>query len=556
MSETANGMPKVLAVVVADFERAAIGTRSRLLDSFRGRTVIEHVISRTAQVKGVGEIALLVPENQQAKAAGLHFAGPTPCAIHTLMSRPDSIAARVRIGRAWNLLAWRGGAGQWTYFDEEFHPAAIAAACKGAFGGSGADHVLIVHSHAALLDVEITSALVHHHLYKNHEMRVTYTPAAPGLSGMVLRADIVAEMGEKNVLPWQLLGYDPKAPSFDTLIREACMQVDPALSKIPNRFCLDTQRAWECCAELPAVGSAAELCLAAARTVAPGVKELSRAYGSPREVQVDLTMERLAQPPGAVPRELRERLGKLDARHWTVWLSRQRFADDLLLTIGADGDPLLYEGLLEVLRDARAAQPLSICVQTDLAGGDFDALLAAIDEDLIDVLTVTMYGHSRETYAKVAGADVHGVVMGNMQRVAERTVARGGMPLVIPRLLKVRETIPELEPFFDTWISACGWAVIDAPTDRAGAVPFKAVVDMAPPKRRACRRIWDRLVLRADGSAVACDQDVAGKLRVGHVETASVVEMWNGLSALRAAHAAGEWNRVSPCDTCKEWHRA
>ena len=98
---------------------------------------------------------------------------------------------------------------------------------------------------------DITSALVQHHLHKNHEMRVTYTPAAPGLSGMVLRADIVNEMGEKNVLPWQLLSYDPKAPTFDTLIRDACMQVDPALSKIPNRFCIDTTVPGTSASELP-----------------------------------------------------------------------------------------------------------------------------------------------------------------------------------------------------------------------------------------------------------------------------------------------------------------
>jgi radical SAM protein with 4Fe4S-binding SPASM domain len=199
---------------------------------------------------------------------------------------------------------------------------------------------------------------------------------------------------------------------------------------------------------------------------------------------------------------------------------------------------------------------LSICVQTDLAGEDIGPLLAAIDEGNVDVVSVSMYGHTRETYEKVAGADLHGRVMANMGRLAGIVSGRGGVPLVVPRLLKVRETIPEMEAFFDFWIERCGWAVMDYPTDRAGAVEFAGVVDMAPPKRKACRRIWDRMVIGADGVARACDQDVGGKLRVGNVETATLGRMWEELSQVRGAHAEGRWGQVDPCRTCREWHRA
>jgi len=39
--------------------------------------------------------------------------------------------------------------------------------------GGAAEHVLIVHSHSLFLDIQITSALIRHHLHKNHDMRVT-----------------------------------------------------------------------------------------------------------------------------------------------------------------------------------------------------------------------------------------------------------------------------------------------------------------------------------------------------------------------------------------------
>jgi radical SAM protein with 4Fe4S-binding SPASM domain len=146
--------------------------------------------------------------------------------------------------------------------------------------------------------------------------------------------------------------------------------------------------------------------------------------------------------------------------------------------------------------------------------------------------------------------------MKNMERLAAAVSARGGIPLVIPRLLKVRDTIPEMEPFFDFWVERCGWAVIDGPTDRAGSVPFDGVVDMAPPKRKACRRIWDRLVFRPDGQAKACDEDLAGKLFVGHIEGMTLQQMWTALGDLRRMHAEGRWSEVIPCASCREWHRA
>ena len=209
---------------------------------------------------------------------------------------------------------------------------------------------------------------------------------------------------------------------------------------------------------------------------------------------------------------------------------------------------------------ARQAGLRNIHVQTDLAS-DIAPLLAAIQENLIDVISVNFYGTDGPTYAAVGGADLHATVIANITRLAEATRTNpygSGLPLVVPRLLKVRATIPQMEGFFDTWIRNCGWAVIDYPTDRAGAVAFEAVVDMAPPKRRACRRIGDRLVIRANGQAVACDQDVRDGLTLGGIEAMKLEEIWNSESAcaLRAKHAAGQWAEITPCRTCREWHRA
>ncbi|HVS70888.1 MAG TPA: SPASM domain-containing protein [Phycisphaerae bacterium] len=566
----------ILAVICCDFDKTAIGTRSRLRDTLAGKPVLAHVLERLQQVEGLTHILLAAPEPQLPLAQQFTLSACHPVTVSTtpLIARADAVSARIRAARPWNLLSWRGGAGQFTVFDEEYHPAAIAHAAR----TFNADHILAIHSHAAFLDVPLTEALLHHHLHKNHEMRITYTPAAPGLTGFMLRADIALEMGDKNVMPWQLLAYDPANPQFDSLIRDACMQVDPALSKIPNRLLLDTDRAWafaqswhgrpahdgrsHSAAHEPEKGSGvistspAALALEAARSIAPGVADFSRTHTAPRELEIELTPVRLTNPPGAVPAITRLARGHLDPAHWTRWLASQNFPDDLLLTFAGDGDPLLYPHLLTILRAARAAGLASICLQTDLLADNLDPLRTAISENLLDILSITTYGHTPATYNKVSNTSLHEKFSANLLQLAAATRANHGLPLVIPRLLKVRDTIPELESFFDTWISQAGWAVIDSPTTRAGSLPPTAVIDMAPPKRRPCRRLWDRLLLRSNGTAVPCDQDPHDTLNLGNIESHTLAHMWTGpaLTALRQSHADAQY--PTPCTTCTEWHRA
>lgn len=525
MSEAAEQTSKLIAVIACDARHAPIGTRS-LLDE-----VLPQTLARLRQVRGVDEIVLL-GNDEALKQYGVR--------VLPLNERPASQEKRVRTARAWGLNAWRGGAGQVTVFDEDFHTAALDAAAK----ATDAKHVLVINAYATLLDVELTSRLVQHHLYKNHEMRLTYTPAAPGLSGIVLQAAMLSEMSAQHVLPGQLLGYDPGAPTMDSLIRDACMQVDPALSKVQNRFLADTQRARSVMEQLAtrSFASLAEMALEARRLSVPNAQ--------PREIEIELTTQRLTTPPGTVKVERTA----ASADDWQRWLGQQKFLDDVLITVGGDGDPLLAGNLVPVLQAIRRSGVLSVHLQTDLVS-DMAPLAAVIEQGLVDVISINFHGNDRGTYAAVAGADLFDTLMGNLRTLAEWTRSRGGLPLVVPRLLKVRQTIGQLEDFFDTYVRACGWAVIDAPSDRAGATSFAAVVDMAPAKRKPCRRILDRMKIGADGRAVACDQDVAGKLTLGTIGTHTIEQMWGGLNDVRALHNDGRWGELSPCATCREWYR-
>jgi radical SAM protein with 4Fe4S-binding SPASM domain len=98
--------------------------------------------------------------------------------------------------------------------------------------------------------------------------------------------------------------------------------------------------------------------------------------------------------------------------------------------------------------------------------------------------------------------------------------------------------------------------VILGPSDFAGQMVDVAVADMAPPRRRACGRLWSRLSILCDGRVVSCEQDVLGRQTLGTIGEMSLKQMWKErFGALRGCHRVGAWDRQPLCGTCREWHR-
>src|SRR5262245_33526309 len=88
-----NETPRVLGLIACDLDRTAIGTRSRLAEPWRDRTVLAEVVHRLQQVRGIGEVAALVPAAQMDRARALL----DDLQIKELSPRPDALGARVRI---------------------------------------------------------------------------------------------------------------------------------------------------------------------------------------------------------------------------------------------------------------------------------------------------------------------------------------------------------------------------------------------------------------------------------------------------------------------------
>ena len=86
-------------------------------------------------------------------------------------------------------------------------------------------------------------------------------------------------------------------------------------------------------------------------------------------------------------------------------------------------------------------------------------------------------------------------------------------------------------------------------------MPEQSPVPMAPPRRRACRQLGQRMSIHSDGRVALCDQDWLSRAALGDARTTPLLEVWQSAHAAAAVHAAGRFEELSLCAGCSEWHR-
>jgi hypothetical protein len=88
---------------------------------------------------------------------------------------------------------------------------------------------------------------------------------------------------------------------------------------------------------------------------------------------------------------------------------------------------------------------------------------------------------------------------------------------------------------------------------------LEAEEDVLPPQRYACPNLWYHTHIYWDGRLAMCDRDFNLAHDLGNVRSSDgvvrVLENWNGpkMQDLRRHHVQGDYEGISPCNTCTEW---
>ncbi len=541
-----------IVVILADLARSPIGTRSRLAEPLAGVPVLRRTVMRALEIEGLGSVHVLARPAEIATVRQL--LADLPSVVHESNLPQAPHEELVATARKWSLDNWRGGVATACSFDESFHAAALQAVARAA----GADAVMAVPAHAALLNAPLASAMLKHLAGPGKDYRFVFAQSPPGLTPILLTATILDELVPAAYPPGVLLAFKPAAGEPDLVAKPCCYQVPTEVVTAWGRLLADTDESLaRCAAVLDELGEKAS----------QDAVQVCRFLGShrdrtlpalPAELEIELTTQdalpatRL-RPAGAVvpPR------GPLDIRLLEKVLTRLGQRDDSLLVLGGFGDPLCAPAWLEAIRLARSAEVFGVSIHTSgkqLGRIQPEALLA----DPPDVLVVRLDAATEPVYVQVQGeAGLEQAVQAILALEEARKARKQVRPLVLPSLTKTRLNVTDQEAFFEQWITRLGTCWIEGYSDRAGQCERLQVASMAPPARIPCRRLRSRLLVLADGRAVSCDQDFRGLQVVGDLNRQDLREVWQGepMRRLREYIPGTAPERRLLCDQCQEWAR-
>ncbi|MFA7236329.1 MAG: radical SAM protein [Phycisphaeraceae bacterium] len=538
-----------------------------------GRRVIEHVIERMRNVRGVAELMVVTDGDGGAADGEMDAADATDAAVgaasdagvRVVRTERAMMLGAGRTARAWSGTTWRGGIGGATVYDEVIDAKALAEvmrprkpdAARKSDAARKWDAALIVGATWPLLDSALCGRLIERHLENVTEFKLVFTQSPPGLAGVVVTAELLEQMAEASgggASIGHLLDYNPTHPQGDPIARDICVQIGPELRQAKVRAIAGAKR-WETLmrAAPPEVWKDGE---AAAAWMARKLEE--RGHAQPGMVTVELTTKR---PPEVETKGLLRIAA--DRADMTLERAKTLFAelaeiDDVAVMFGGAGDPLCHPHWAEMVRMARDAGIRAIAVDTDL---NVDATtVEQLIESGVDVVKVRINADSREMYERMMGVDAFERVGANVQRLLQHRLAGapGSKPgsdkalWVVPTMVKTRENVTELESFVDRWSYFAGAVLVEGPPPPevlAEGIGDLAVMDMAPPRRFACRQLTGRLTVLSDGRVARCDQDVRGACAM----SGSVTEGWERIGALRVAQREGKYEGI--CETCRQWHR-
>jgi hypothetical protein len=188
---------------------------------FRNEPVLAWTLRRVRLCPQIAEIAVLCWEDQApavqpiASAGGAFVLAKGPrCPLPMV----EAIAA----ARRWSD-GWRGGLVGACHFDVGFHaPWMLEIARK-----LEAEAAVLVEADAGLVDPKLLGQLIEH-ADAHPQIDFVFTPAAPGLNGVLLRAAAIEQLSAAGGWPGRLVCYWPDLPGRDPVAKEECAAVPTA----------------------------------------------------------------------------------------------------------------------------------------------------------------------------------------------------------------------------------------------------------------------------------------------------------------------------------------
>ena len=210
-----------------------------------GTVILRRTVERLLAVQRVETVFVLVPPGQLEPCKKLLERCDVEVRAHQV--DPPPWARLVKAARKWSLDGWRGGLGGTCSFDEYVDCRLLA----GLLGIVKADAVLAFPPGAPFFDPGLADGMIQLLFDADEQVRLTFAQAPPGVTGLVLRADLIKELVEKSAPIGWVFGYLPDSPHKDLIFQSCCYSVPAALRYASARLFADTDRSMETITPLP-----------------------------------------------------------------------------------------------------------------------------------------------------------------------------------------------------------------------------------------------------------------------------------------------------------------
>ena len=213
------------------------------------------------------------------------------------------------------------------------------------------------------------------------------------------------------------------------------------------------------------------------------------------------------------------------------------------------GEPLLHPELPALIR---ACSQNGFVTGLSTNGSVLDAAArSGLMRSGLNRLVVSLDAATAQTYRAIRGADRFNEVVANILELIEAKRRAGAeTPAIQAQFIRHERNEAELEDFIAFWNRPGIESVYIKPlSSRCESIAAGA----GTRPRQPCFVLWDSLVIRWDLSVTPCCADILGRIRLGSLKEARLMEIWNGeaLQTLRAQHACGVF--AGPCAACGDW---
>ncbi len=532
---------RAAAILPIDSRNNGIGHSASFDSEFGAKPVIQRTLERIGRSTTLERIILLASDDIDVEPLLNRSRINLPVEIHRCGRSPFGPEhAAIAAARLFADTSWRGGIAGMSVYDEPFCPGPTMEVME----KHGLNAAVIASPDWPLLEMSPTTGIdgmVNRHREHPKQLQLVFTQAPPGLSSCLVGRELLQEFQHRNRLCTigAMLVYQPHAPQHDPIARDNNIQIDHQIRRSLIRATFDSPR----------------YKLRLRRAIEPlfvdsgGDVETSRAVAAIEQQWLQLP----TFTPTHVILELctgRTACGSFrSARHDVVQrpplslklaeriLSQLGESRDTVLTLGGTGDPLRHPEFDQIIQMAKRHGVRAVHVRTELVQSRavLDRLLAAP----VDVVSVDLHADRAATYVAMMGFDRFRLVLENMDYLVKHRnrltnhgpAAAFGLPWVVPRIQRRRETFEDLDSFFDRWVHTLGCAVIEGPPpwDADEFAPADTLMSTRAPARQFIREGLRRMTIYSNGAVPLSELDVYGDSTIGNVAGEPLLDLWRDL---------------------------